>query len=424
MNINVGSEVGSLEAVVIHSPGAEIEAMTPKTAHEVLYNDIIPIEVVRNEHRRLKQFLEQISAVYEVRDLVEEALQHEEARKTLIDRVCGSYWCRDREKELLRLSPVELTNVIIGGLPVRKDSVTSYISRQQYDIPPLPNLYFMRDSSVVLRDHVAIGAMAYDVRSNEALLMKVAFQYSSLLSDARIVFDGSEVHRYATSDRRPRPSLHLEGGDLLILRPDLILVGVSERTSSTAVDVLVARISQTWTEPIRMIAVVLPEERATIHLDMVFTMVDHEAALIYQPLITGNDRRDVLSIELTPGEDPHITPEESLITALASANMKLETIACGGTDPVVREREQWLSGNNVFAISPGKIIGYDSNKATMDALDAAGFTLRTIEDFTDGDDSPDNYERLFISMPGINLARGGGGPRCMTLPIRRAPFSS
>jgi arginine deiminase len=179
-----------------------------------------------------------------------------------------------------------------------------------------------------------------------------------------------------------------------------------------------------WPEPIRLIAVVLPEDRSTIHLDMVFTMIDREAALIYEPYVTGAGRREVLSIELSAGRDPRLVPEEGIIPALARAGISLETVPCGGSDEVVRQREQWLSGNNVFAFGPGKIIGYNCNESTMAALDVAGFAIRPIEAFIEGDDRPVRYERLFVAMPGINLARGGGGPRCMTLPIRRAPLSS
>ena len=152
--------------------------------------------------------------------------------------------------------------------------------------------------------------------------------------------------------------------------------------------------------------------------------IDTAAALIYAPFVTGAGRREVLSIELSAGKDPRIIPEEGVIPALARAGIALETVACGGSDEVVRQREQWLSGNNVFAFGPGKIIGYDCNESTMSALDTAGFAIRPIEGFIAGDDRVDRYERLFVAMPGINLARGGGGPRCMTLPIRRTPLSS
>jgi arginine deiminase len=424
VSVRVTSEVGELEAVVIHTPGPEIEAMTPKTAHEVLYNDIIPISVVRDEHRRLKEFLQTVTTVHEVSELLAEAFEDESARREVIRHVTDVYWCTDRENELLDLAPAELARTLISGLPTRDDSVTAYLSRRQYDVPPLPNLYFMRDSSVVFRDQVLIGAMAYEVRSTEAVLLKTAFTYAPALRNAGLLFDGTSPDRFSDGARRPGPPLRLEGGDVLVVRENLLVLGISERTSSSAVDTLVARIAQAWNEPVHVIAVILPEERSTIHLDMVFTMIDRDAALVYEPVIHGPDRREVVSLHVSPRRKPRIEAHRDLPEALEAAGVKLETVPCGGTDDVTRQREQWLSGTNVFAFAPGKIIGYDCNEATMSALASAGFEVRDVELFTSGRERVDDYERLFVAMPGINLARGGGGPRCMTLPVRRAPLSS
>lgn len=422
MSVSVISETGDLQAVIIHTPGREIESMTPKTAHEVLYNDIIPIAVVRDEHRQLKQFLEQVCEVHEFSQLLARALSEEEVRGELVSRVTDAHWCTDREEELAALTPEELAAALIGGLPTRNDSVTSYLSRRQYDIPPLPNLYFMRDSSMIFRDRVVIGAMAYDVRTTEALLMKTTFAHAPELENGGLLFDGTDPNRFSDGAKRPGPRARLEGGDLLVIRPNLLMMGISERTSSSAVDIIVGRIAASWDEPVCVIAVLLPEERAAIHLDMVFTMIDTNAALIYEPYVTGPARRDVVSIHIAPGGKPHIRPHDTVLGALAEAGVDLETVACGGADDVTRQREQWLSGTNVFAFGPGKIIGYDCNEATMESLAGAGFEVRDVEAFTSGADHVDRYGRLFVAMPGINLARGGGGPRCMTLPVRRGPL--
>lgn len=419
MSLCIESEVAPLESVVVHTPGREIESMTPKTAHEVLYNDIIPLQVVRDEHAALKAFLESVCDVHEVSDLVAGALEDGTARENLVRQICDAYWCRDREEELLKLSPADLTRTLIAGLGARKDSITSYISRRQYDIPPLPNLYFMRDSSLVVRDRVVIGAMAHDVRTNEALLMKTAFEGNERLRNSGVIFDGSDTGRYVGELRPGDSDLRIEGGDVLVLRRDLLLVGISERTSSTAVDVLVTRMAHAWNEPIEVIAAVLPRERSTIHLDMIFTMIDEQAALIYEPYVTGAGRREVISIRVAPNEEPRIREEEGILPALENAGLPVETVACGGTEDEVREREQWLSGNNVFAFGPGRVIGYDCNEATMDAMDAAGFPVHRVTEFTTGNERVESFGKLFVAMPGINLARGGGGPRCMTLPVRR-----
>jgi len=204
---------------------------------------------------------------------------------------------------------------------------------------------------------------------------------------------------------------------VLVVRSDLLLVGVSQRSSSDSLDALAARLIETTGEPLTVLAVVLPDERSTIHLDMIFTLVDYDAALVYEPWVTGPRAADVYSLHLEPGRPTKVTKRDGLLPALAAEGVDLETIPCGGHDPVVREREQWLSAANVFAFAPGRIVGYDCNVATMDAFDRAGFSVQSADEFLDSAD-PDAQKRVFVGISGINLARG----RCMTLPIARDPL--
>jgi len=202
----------------------------------------------------------------------------------------------------------------------------------------------------------------------------------------------------------------------------LLVVGVSQRSSSESLDALATRLLDSSGEPLTVLAVVLPDERSTIHLDMIFTLVDRDAALIYEPWVTGPRAVDVYALHLEPGRSTKVTKCAGLLPALAAEGVVLETIPCGGANSVVREREQWLSAANVFAFAPGRIIGYDCNVATMDAFDRAGFSVQSADEFLDSGD-PDAETRVFVGISGINLARGGGGPRCMTLPIARDPLS-
>lgn len=440
--VRIESEVGWLRSVVIHTPGPEIESMTPRTATEVLYNDIIPISVVSDEHRTLKRFLSLVADVHEVTDLVEHALGPTEARERLVGAVCEKGSGRDRREELLALSPRELVGTIVAGLRSRKDSLSAVLAGSEYDLPPLPNLYFMRDSSLVVRDRVVIGAMAHGVRSAEARLLRSAFSSSHGIASAGILWDGSEADGFSASTPdadageqprrhgdRPRaagadglPPVRLEGGDILVARPDLLVVGISERTSAVALDALAARLLAIYDEPLTLLAVVLPRERSTIHLDMIFTLVDRDVALVYEPYVTGPHRADVYRMHLAPGSPTRVEKCDGLLPALAASGMPVETVACGGADPVVREREQWLSAANVLAFGPGKVVGYDCNAATMEAFSRAGFAVADVDEFLAPDGrGVDDDERLFVGLPGVNLARGGGGPRCMTLPVARAP---
>ena len=413
MKPSITSEVGRLREVVVHRPGPEIESMTPSTAPEVLYNDIIPIGVVSSEHETLRAVLGRVAEVYELTDLVTTALADSQTRQRVLETL-SSVYPRATASDLTALaeSAEDLVAHLVQGLHAPRNTLSSVMHGPAYLTPPLPNLYFMRDSSLVIGESVAIGAMAHQVRVGEAVLLRAVF------ASHRTLFDGV-VEQGAGTDVR------LEGGDVLVARDGLLVVGISERTSSEALDELARRLCLQSGEPATLIAVVLPRERSTIHMDMIFTLVDADLALAYEPLVTGPSRCRVYSLRAEPdaggGVGTSVTDEAGILEALERHGLPLQTIACGGGDPVVREREQWLSAANVFAIGPGKVIGYDCNDATMTEFDRAGFSVCTAAEFLAGEHSIDDPGRLFVGLPGINLARGGGGPRCMTLPVRRDP---
>jgi len=385
-----------------------------------LYNDIIPISVVSDEHRMLRGFLSQIAEVHEVTDLLVDALGSPAERERLIREVCRQPGGERRVQELLERAPHQLVASLVAGTPARHETLTDALLAREYDLPPLPNLYFMRDSSFVVRDRIAIGAMAHTVRLTEAMLLRAIVRSSAAsvsgLSGTGVVFDGCDRRLQSGADVR------VEGGDVLVARRDLLVVGISERTSTEAIDSLSRELLAVYQEPVTVIAVVLPRERSTIHLDMIFTLVDANVALVYEPYVTGSRRVDAYRMKLAPGVPARIEKCDGLLTALELEGVSLTSVPCGGRNPVVREREQWLSAANVFAFAPGKVIGYDCNVATMDAFSDAGFAVRPVQEYLDGERSVDDDSRLFVGMPGINLARGGGGPRCMTLPVCRDPL--
>lgn len=409
----IESEIGRLRRVVIHTPGREIESMSPRTASQVLYHDIIPLSVVSGEHAVLKRFLSLVARVDEVTGLLAEALADPGQRELLVNAVCGEDPAARRIAELLEERPERLVTMLVNGLAARRETLSDLLYGPEHDLPPLANLYFMRDSSFVVRDRVVVGAMAHRVRSGEAMLLRSIFG-SSIVVNAGILYDGCE-------EAGRRADVRIEGGDVLVVRRDLLVVGVSERTSAAAIDELSRRLVESTGEPLSVIVVLLPHDRSTIHLDMVFTLLDPETALVYEPHVTGPRRLEVYRMRLAPGATTRFEKCDGLIAALAAEGEHLRTIACGGRDPVVREREQWLSAANVFAFAPGKIVGYDCNVATMQAFSEAGYAVHPAEDFVEGRRSADSYERLFVGIPGVNLARGGGGPRCMTLPVVRDP---
>ncbi len=411
--VRVDSEIGELEEVVVHSPGSEIEAMTPSTLEEVLYNDIVPLGIVADEHRKLKSLLERFATVRELATLLKESLLVPGALEELVEDVVRLYGLPGRREELLARSADALIRDLVGGLKQRKDTLSSFLSRQEFDLHPLPNLYFTRDSAMVFGRRVLVGAMAHRVRWLEAVLAGFIFRTHPALKPEGILLDRS---------REPDPALTLEGGDFQVLANDVIVVGVSERTTSGAVDELAERIGRDIAEPLHIFAVLLPRERATIHLDMIFTTVDVGAAVVYAPHILGGDRRAVVRIDVEPGGGRRIGRCDGLLEGLAEVGIPLSPILCGGRDPLTQQREQWMSGANLLAVAPGKVIGYACNEATFEELDRAGFTVRDAEVFLSGAESVGDHRKLAIGIEGVELARGGGGVRCMTMPVRRKPF--
>ena len=406
--LSVHSEIGRLRKVVVHTPGEEIENMGPKDAEADLYNDIIPLSVVKGEHSELKRFLSIVAETIEIRDLLSKSLETEDSRRLFVDLLTGVYGAGHRREELLAMSPDELARTAIHGLPARHVLLERYLRGKSFDFPPLPNMYFMRDAAFVYRDAPAVCAMRFDVRYVESLVNRFVFTHHPDFSNAPLLLDGPS---------RREPTFHFEGGDFQVLR-EVVVIGVSERTSATAVDALAKAAAQRFCGPVTFLAVCLPIERATIHLDMAFTMIDRDACLVYAPVILGPRRCRVVRIDAVPGKDATLREEDGLIPALKALGIDLKPILTGGDDPVFQDREQWMSGANSFAFAPGKIILYSCNSRTQDALSREGFEIRTAQEFLGGQD-PMKYGRLVVGFEGVELARGGGGARCMTLPIER-----
>jgi arginine deiminase len=415
--LNVTSEIGVLKRVILHSPGPEVEAMTPKEAEADLYNDIIPLAAVRAEYDTLKAFLGSVAETFELRDLLAEAISATGSKfefLTALGQLCP---IKSRMDELMSMAPIEIAKAVIEGLPSLPGSLPSMLSRRSFSMRPLPNAYFMRDSAAIFRDYAVSAATAFDVRLIEPIVTRFIFTHHPDFLAKGLLFDGPrERNRFVT----------IEGGDIVVVGPRVLAVGISERSSPEAVERLASNAGKAFGEPMTVFAVLLPKERATIHLDMVFTVVDRDAALVYAPVVTGPRRARVLRIDSSRSGSPKISEEEGLLQGLWGVGVDLEPIACGGGDPLFQEREQWWSGANSFAFAPGKIVMYNCNVHTLDALAKAGFEVKSAGELLgpgllEGGKSSavEDYGRLVVGFDGIELARGGGGARCMTLPVER-----
>ncbi len=408
--LSVRSETGRLRRVIVHTPGSEVEAMRPSRAEEDLYNDIIPMDIVQAEHAELKGFLSTVATVHELKDVLAESLASGEDRSSFVELLCSRHQAGHRREELLALSPAELAKTAIQGLPARTVRVEDFLRNREYDILPLPNMYFMRDAAMVYRDRSIASAMRFGVRTPEALIHRFIFdRHPDFKGEGRLM-DGPAL---------AREGLSIEGGDFQALSDKVVAIGVSERTSPAAIDQVARSLASSFNEPFTVFAVELPIARATIHLDMVFTMIDRDACLVFEPVILGPRRGRVARIDVIPGKDPRISEAPSLLEGLKAVGLDLKPVLTGGSDPVRQEREQWLSGANSFSFAPGKIIVYSCNRHTVAALDAAGFAFRQARELIAGKEDPLSFKRLVVGFDGVELARGGGGARCMTCPVER-----
>jgi arginine deiminase len=408
-NISVHSEIGKLNTVIIHQPGNEMENMTPATAQEVLYDDILNLDLALEEHRQLTGVLRRVAKVHEFSDLLCDVLKDDKVKLQVLKDVCNLYGHPELIDDLNELEPCALSEQFFAGTLMEKNTLERFISNSRHAIPPLPNAFFTRDAVMCVYENIIIGSMAHKVRLTEALLLRYIFRHHPLLGISNFYHDGT---------RKKSKDVTVEGGDILVIKENLLIVGFSERTSAQAIDTLAKEMSRDK-EKLDILVVELPKVRATIHLDMIFTMLDIDKFMIFPPLITGPNKCKSYHMQCGNGNINSITEYSGLPKAMRSVGLDVNFINCGGDKPFAQEREQWTSGANFFTFAPGQVIGYTHNKETFNALDQAGFEIINATDIITDKRSIEDNKLIAVSMDGAELSRGGGGCRCMTMPVHR-----
>ncbi len=410
--LNIQSETGKLEAVLLHYPGAEVENMTPRHAQRALYSDILNLSIARKEYDQLLGVLQKTSLVYEVSDLLTGILEKEDLKERLLRKICEAEYVPGYLDFLMQQPATLLSKILIEGLPLRVNTLTDFLREEYYALKPLYNFYFTRDSAAVIGNHALICKMANNIRLRESLIMEAIF-------GSGLYFHTGVTNTYDLSDNNPQ--VKIEGGDILVIREDILLIGNGTRTTTQGIDLLVQEFCKTGAGKKHVIVQQLPESpESFIHLDMVFTMLDTDKAMVYKPLIMSSSPYQTVHMQIENGKVTRISSASGILNLLRKLGIDPEPVICGGkADDWDQEREQWHSGANFLAIAPGKVLSYARNIHTLEELSKNGFEIVTANEVIRGQFDIHAAGKCVITIEGSELPRGGGGPRCMTMPLLR-----
>jgi arginine deiminase len=402
----VHSEVGKLRKVIVHRPGLEMRRLTPSNCKELLFDDVIWTRRARQEHDAFVDLMSEEFGVvvYRVHELLQDVVDDPEGRAYILDRklvpnevgVGGTATMRAWMNEM---DPAKLVAHLIGGVTVDElpGELRTFAKKawggDEFVLPPLPNQLFTRDSSCWIYGGVTVNPMFWPARRKETIHLTAIYKYHPEFKggDFNIWWgDPDEDHGMAT----------LEGGDVMPVGKGIVLIGMGERTTFQAVGQVAQQLFK-HDAASRVIAAKMPPDRASMHLDTIFSFCDRDLVTIYEPAVNS-----IQPISYYPGDTDDtldvVVEEQGWIAVVQEAlNLKeLRVIPTGG-DTFEQEREQWDDGNNVVALQPGVVVAYNRNEWTNARLRKAGITVMEIE--------------------GSELGRGRGGGHCMTCPVLRDP---
>ncbi len=416
--LGVHSEVGRLRKVMVHRPELSLQRLTPSNHDDLLFDDVLWVERAQYEHDQfVARMRERGVDVYLLRDLLAEALSaSDEGRRRLVELAASEYTVGpslvdDVRSALWSMKPDQLATHLVGGLTVAESGLdlgrfterslpaAAITDTSMFVLPPLPNTLFTRDSSCWIYGGVSINPMFWPARRLEAYNVAAIYRYHPMFADAEFDYWYPELGDEGRFDVTDFGRSSLEGGDVQPIGNGTVLIGMSERTQARMIE-LVAKALFAKGAAERVIAAVMTKDRAHMHLDTVFTLLDRDKATAYPQVVDG-----IRAISLRPGTNGgfHVTEEAGFLPAVADALgvSKLQVVETGG-DAYQQEREQWDDGNNVVALEPGVVVAYERNTYTIGKMRQAGVEV--------------------IEIEGFELGKGRGGGHCMTCPLQRDPI--
>ncbi len=409
LRTNIKSEVGKLKTVLIHEPGSEVENMTPNTAEHALYSDLLNLPIAQQEYALFKGVLEKVAEVVSVKELLYKTVLIPEAKEEIITNMVALAKIPELTKDLRSMEVEDLVANIIEGISLPQVSLTNFLQSDKFAVDPLHNMFFMRDASFTIGENIYLGSMARSVRKPEVKLLEVMYKYA-------LEGKGQVVYVNDTGDRK----LTIEGGDVLVASPEVLILGVGARTSPEAIDQLIKKVSAYQDLKYVLVQELPKEPESFIHLDMIFTLLSQNECMVYEPVIFEKNNYHSILMKIEGGKIKEINYIKDLIDGLKICGLDYRPIFCGDGDKVFQEREQWHSGANFFAFAPGKVMGYARNVHTTIALNKAGFEIIPAEHIVSGKVNLSQIsEKCVVTIESSELARGGGGARCMTMPVFR-----